>query len=377
MPRDLLVTNATVVSRHAMFRGSVSVNQGKIVSVDEGQVTLPAAQDWDGDYLIAGLVELHTDHLETHLSPRPNVHWRPSAALSAHDSQIASAGITTVLDAICLGVYEERQEFLGISVQAIHDARQGGMLRADHYLHLRCEVVHEQVTHFFQAFADDPILRLVSLMDHTPGQRQWKNLDRYRAYYGWRYKMDRDGLEAMIAERMARQQDCAYANTQAIVAACRLRAIPLASHDDTEPGHAREAASLGVTISEFPTTSEAALAAREEGMGIIMGSPNLVLGGSHSGNVSALALARERLLDALASDYVPVSLLEGAMRLHFDAGYPLPDALATVTCNPARMVGLHDRGEIVPGARADLVRVRMAGGAPWVREVWREGIRVC
>ncbi len=377
MTAELSLTNATVVTAHATFRGSVNVCAGRIVSVDEGAVGLSAAQDWEGDYLIPGLVELHTDHLETHLSPRPNVHWRPSAALSAHDSQIASAGITTVLDAICLGVYEERQEFLNISVQAIHDARESGLLRADHYLHLRCEVVHEQVTDFFRPFADDPILRLVSLMDHTPGQRQWKDLDRYRAYYGWRYKMDRAGLEVMIAERMARQQYHASGNMRAIASACHERAIPLASHDDTEPRHAREAVSLGVTISEFPTTSAAAKAAREEGMGIILGAPNLVLGGSHSGNVSALDLAHQALVDALASDYVPVSLLEGAMRLHFAAGYSLPEAIATVTSNPARMVGLDDRGEISPAKRADMVRVRMVGVVPWVREVWREGMRVC
>jgi alpha-D-ribose 1-methylphosphonate 5-triphosphate diphosphatase len=377
MSSEALFTNATVVAAERAFRGSVMIRGGQIVAVDEGSVSLSAAQDWEGDLLLPGLVEVHTDHLETHLSPRPNVHWKPMAALCAHDSQIAAAGITTVLDAICLGVYEERQELLNVSVRAIHDASASGMLRADHYLHLRCEIVHEEVVSFFRPFADDPILKLVSLMDHTPGQRQWKNLEKYRAYYGWRYKMDRAGLDAMIADRMARQVHYASANIAAIVADCRGRGIPLASHDDTEAEHAAEAAELGVTISEFPTTIAAARAARAKGMGIIMGSPNLVLGGSHSGNVAALDLATLQLLDALASDYVPVSLLEGAMRLCEKAEYSLAEAIATVTRNPAAMVGLEDRGEVAVGKRADLVRVRMVGHSPWVREVWRSGMRVC
>jgi alpha-D-ribose 1-methylphosphonate 5-triphosphate diphosphatase len=138
-----------------------------------------------------------------------------------------------------------------------------------------------------------------------------------------------------------------------------------------------EAADLGVSISEFPTTRRAAEAARQRGMGIIMGAPNLVLGGSHSGNVAALELAQAGLLDALASDYVPSSLLEGALELERSAGFTLPQAIATVTTSPARMAGLEDRGALEPGLRADLVRVRVVDGLPRILAVWREGVRVC
>ena len=109
---------------------------------------------------------------------------------------------------------------------------------------------------------------------------------------------------------------------------------------------------------------------------VVMGAPNLVLGGSHSGNVSAQQLARHGLLDALSSDYVPVSLLHGAFQLHRTLRMPLPQAIAPISRNPAAMIGLEDRGAIAPGLRADLVRARLIGETPSVVAVWREGERV-
>ena len=140
---------------------------------------------------------------------------------------------------------------------------------------------------------------------------------------------------------------------------------------------AEEAAGLGLTISEFPTTVEAARAARARGMTTIMGGPNVVRGGSHSGNVSATDLAEAGVLDALSPDYVPSSLLHGALRLHERHGMTLPGAIATVTRNPADMIGLGDRGRIEAGTRADLIRVRrLDDGVPVVRRSWRQGVQV-
>ena len=137
-----------------------------------------------------------------------------------------------------------------------------------------------------------------------------------------------------------------------------------------------EAKADGIRIAEFPTTHEAARAARQHGMSVIMGAPNVVCGGSHSGNVSALDLAAEDLLDGLSSDYAPKSLLHGAFILHDRIGLPLPKAVATVTAHIAAGVGLPDRGELAPGKRADLIRVRWIGDIPVVRSVWREGPQV-
>lgn len=154
------------------------------------------------------------------------------------------------------------------------------------------------------------------------------------------------------------------------------RGIPLASHDDTTRADVEQSVREGMRISEFPTTLEAASAAREFGLGVVMGAPNVIAGRSQSGNIAAIEVAAAGCVDALSSDYAPVSLLSGAFKLHQCLGMPLPEALASVTANPAAMVGLEDRGVIEPGRRADLVQVRMAGPFPQAVRTWRNGQRV-
>ena len=156
----------------------------------------------------------------------------------------------------------------------------------------------------------------------------------------------------------------------------KARGVTLASHDDTTTEHVTEAKALGIVISEFPTTMEAAGAARALGLGVVMGAPNIVRNGSNSGNVSAAAVARAGLLDMLASDYVPGSMLHAALRLNDEVGIPLPDAIATVTRIPADQLGLSDRGRLAEGAEADVVRVLWTGETAVVRAVWREGCMV-
>ena len=150
----------------------------------------------------------------------------------------------------------------------------------------------------------------------------------------------------------------------------------LASHDDTTEEHIAEAAADGVTISEFPTTALAARLARSAGMQVVMGAPNVVLGGSHSGNVSARDLIAAGLVDGLASDYVPASLIQACLLLHDEMGVAMPAAVAAVTRKPAAMAGLADRGEIAPGLRADLVWVKAYEHMPVVQGVWRAGQRI-
>jgi alpha-D-ribose 1-methylphosphonate 5-triphosphate diphosphatase len=242
-------------------------------------------------------------------------------------------------------------------------------------IHLRCEVPEAALLDYFEPYVIDPLLKLVSLNDHTPGQRQWRELESYKAYYKLKDKSE-EAIAAVIAGHKEQQMKHAAGNRRRVAEICRALGIILASHDDTREEDVLQAAGEGVTISEFPTTLEAAQMARARGLKIVAGAPNLVRGGSHSGNVSARCLAAAGLLDALSSDYVPASLLQAAFCLHHELDYKLPDAIAKVSANPAAMVGLHDRGEIVPGKRADLVRVSIVENLPIVRTVWREGRRV-
>src|SRR5882757_6897295 len=384
MAGDLIVAHARIVTADAELTGSLAASGGVITRLDYGAAQPAGAIDFEGDYLLPGLVELHTDHLERHYTPRPGVRWPAVTAVMAHDAQVAAAGITTVFDALALvggRSGEDRLETLRPMVDGIRRAQDGGMLRAEHFLHLRCEVTEAHVLELFEPFRDDPLVHFMSVMDHAPGHRQFSDLAKYREIYKGMLGMTDEQLDAQTASRIAASRTYGVTNRDALTAIGRERGLPIASHDDETPAHVAEAAALGMVVSEFPTTLAAARAAREHGLQILMGAPNLVRGGSHSGNVSAGELAREGLVDILSSDYVPVSLLHGAFTLaaggdESEPGIALPQALATVTVNPARAAGLEDRGRIEPGLRADLLRVRLVDGVPVVRSVWREGERV-
>jgi alpha-D-ribose 1-methylphosphonate 5-triphosphate diphosphatase len=373
------ITNARIVTADAVVEGGLAVDRGVIQELLPAGRTGPDAIDFGGDYLLPGLIELHTDNLERQFQPRPSVRWPAQAAMLAHDRQIAAAGITTVCDGVCVGIYggkPERLEFLQTSLDALHETQAAGSLTVDHYLHLRCEVSDPHVVEMFEPLLEEPHLKLVSLMDHTPGQRQWHDIDKYRTFHRGRTEASEEEFQALIERRIGEQHLYAEQHRKKILALVQGRPITLASHDDTTVAHVEEAAADGITIAEFPTTYEAAKAAHAQGMGVIMGAPNLVLGGSHSGNVAAQHLAEHGLLDALSSDYVPVSMLHGAFRLHHALNLPLAEAIAPVSRNPAAMIGLDDRGTIAPGLRADLVRARPLADTPSVIAVWREGERV-
>ncbi|KZD08979.1 alpha-D-ribose 1-methylphosphonate 5-triphosphate diphosphatase [Oceanibaculum pacificum] len=380
MSEEMILTNARIVLADSVLEGgTVRVSDGGILEIAEGRSNAAEAIDLEGDYLLPGLIELHTDNLEKHLAPRPGVRWPGVPALLAHDAQIAAAGITTVFDAVVLGNTignNTRLELLDQSVEAIDQARAAGLTRADHFLHLRCEVADPDVLNQYEKVQGHPLLRLVSLMDHTPGQRQFVDIAQYRLYYQKKHNVSEAELQEMIVSTKANQEKYADPHRIALAAACRDRGIPIAAHDDATMAHVAESASLGITISEFPTTVEAATGAHDNGMATIMGAPNVVRGGSHSGNVAAHELAELGLLDALSSDYVPISMMHAAFKLNQQHGLTLPQAVATVSRNPARMLKMDDRGEIAAGKRADLARVTLHQGLPLVRQVWREGSRV-
>lgn len=376
---ELLIRNAAVVLADEVVRGCVRVAAGRIESVDAGGTAVPAAVDLEGDYLVPGLVELHTDSFERHLMPRPKVKWPEMPALLAHDAEVVASGITTVYDAIGVGDADEQAlrggDMRGI-VRVLETAAAEGLLRAEHYLHIRCELPAPNTLELFAPFAGNPRVGLISLMDHTPGQRQWTDIDQARVYYTGKRGWSEERFQREIADAPRQQARYATPHRRYFVDYARARGIPLASHDDTLPEHVAEAHADGVTISEFPTRVDAAAEARRRGMSVVMGAPNMVRGGSHSGNVATVDLARRGLLDTLSSDYVPASLMLAAFMLTADAGFSVPRAIATVSRNPALAVGLSDRGEIAPGRRADLVRVRETAHVPAVLSVWRGGERV-
>lgn len=376
----MLISNARVVTRDEVFVGAVQVEDGVIRDVARGATAAREAQDWGGDYLLPGLVELHTDNLEKHLAPRPGVVWDVDAAFVIHDAQIAAAGITTVFDSLAIGtrlsVGVRGRDMQTRCAEALARFERDGLLRAEHFLHLRCEVATEDVVEVFGALERHPLLRLASVMDHTPGQRQWHDPAQWRRYQERHGRWSDEQAATLLTEMADEQQRFADRHRREIIARCAALGVPVASHDDTVVEHVEQAAAEGITLAEFPTTRVAAQAARAHGLATIMGAPNVMRGGSHSGNVSALELARDGLLDILSSDYVPSSLLSAAFELVRLAGWTLPRAIATVSAEPAMQAGLVDRGAIAPGLRADLVRVALHGDLPVPRETYRAGRRV-
>jgi alpha-D-ribose 1-methylphosphonate 5-triphosphate diphosphatase len=229
-----------------------------------------------------------------------------------------------------------------------------------------------------RSLIERPDVRLLSLMDHTPGQRQFRDEEKLRAYYrGKKGGLTDTELDTLFAKRIRYQNEHGARNYDELVELAKTNNTPLASHDDTTLDHVEEAVRNNVAIAEFPTTIEAAEALHGAGIKVMMGAPNLVRGGSHSGNIATADLASAGMLDVLSSDYVPSSLLMAAIAMpEAVPGIDLPQAVRTVTKTPAEAVGFHDRGEVAAGKRADLIRVHVSHGVPAVRAVWRGGVRV-
>jgi alpha-D-ribose 1-methylphosphonate 5-triphosphate diphosphatase len=374
MAAEQVLSNARVVLADRVIDGHVVIRDGLIAEIGKGPAK---GEDLEGDFLLPGLVELHTDHMEGHYAPRPGVRWNPLASVQAHDAQVAASGITTVFDALRVGLNDDsgmsNEDFRKLG-EAIHVGMDSGRLRADHFIHLRCEVAAPDCLEGFAPFQGDSRVRIASLMDHSPGQRQFASIEAYRNYYQKKKRMSDAEFEAFAARRTRESAEFAEPHRDAISARAAEMGIVLASHDDATVEQVADATARGIRIAEFPTSLEAARASREGGMAILMGAPNVVRGGSHSGNVSARDLAAEGLLDILSSDYVPFSLMQAIFA--FDDQMELPDAVAMVTRHPAEAAGLIDRGVIEVGKRADLVRVNADMGLPMVRTVWREGRRV-
>ena len=375
---ETILTNALLVLPGEVVPGTLVIRDGRIAEVQPGRSHAASAVDLDGDHLMPGVVDVHTDNLERQVEPRVSARWPSRSAMLAHDAQCAAAGVTTVLDALCLGdlgFEKERVKTFRDAVVDLDALTGTGVLKSDHFLHLRCELPAVEMMELVDPVADHPLVRMVSLMDHSPGVGQYANMDRYRAMRR-RAGLGDEEIERRIAHLLEQRARLRDPNRQALLKRVAHLDIELASHDDRTEEEIAENIADGIRISEFPVSMVAANAARASGMQIIAGAPNIVRGGSHSGNVSAADLVRAGRVDAFASDYVPAALVECAWICVAQTGVSLSEAVGFITDRPARMSRLADRGRLEAGLRADLVRVRVHGGMPVVRQVWREGERV-
>lgn len=373
-----ILANANLILPDRVMRGALHLEGDHIARITEGDAVPAGAIDCGGDHIAPGLIELHTDNLERHMQPRPGVDWPHAAAILAHDGELASVGITTVFDALRVGSIGDSAYSKAYAlplVEEINALAAAHETRISHFIHLRAEICSETMEAELAAFGDDHRVRLISLMDHTPGYRQFRDLSKLKEYEQGKYGISDAQFDAHVAKLTAIRDRYGAAHEAAAVRLAREMGAVMASHDDTTRAHVEESARLGIGLAEFPTTLEAAEACHQNGILTIMGGPNLIRGGSHSGNVAAETLAREGLLDIMSSDYIPSSLMLSAARLAAIWG-DIPRAFATVTATPAAATGLTDRGRLAEGLRADLVRISALDATPRVRGVWCRGRQV-
>lgn len=380
MTNQITFANAKLILKDEIIKGSVRIKDGVITDIDSGTSVPSGALDLRGDYLGPGLVELHTDNLERHLTPRPKVDWPYRAAILAHDRELAGTGITTVFDAIRVGsIVSGHSKRYGKYARQMADEilalRTQGLLRISHHIHLRAEICSETLTEEFAEFTPEDRIGIVSMMDHTPGQRQFADLSKFETYVRGKYSFGDQEFRDYVDFLYALQSRLGAGHEAATVDAAKRLGATLASHDDTTAPQVATSHAYGVTMAEFPTTVAAADACHAHGISTIMGAPNLIRGGSHSGNVAAAELAHLDRLDILSSDYVPSGLLIAAVQLG-DLWGDMSRGMSTVTVQPAQAVGLTDRGALKLGQRADFIRFSVLDGTPVLQETWCAGERV-
>jgi len=379
---DTVISNVRIVTPAAVIdRGTVVVSAGRISSLVRGRSRRPPGTDvvdGQGRFLLPGLVDLHNDGIEQEIEPRPHAVFPLPIALASLESQLVSHGITTIYHSFSFMDGREgtlNPEGLEPAIRELNRLRRSGVMR--HLVHARYETA--EVHHYERLcrLIDDRQVSLVSFMDHTPGQGQYTNVQGLVSFYSRKYHAALDEIDALIEDRKKRAANPAVNETLERLAAHALAAgLPLASHDDDTPQKVARMKRLGVTISEFPVTMSAAVAASQCGMHVVVGAPNALRGVSTNGNLSALEAIGSNAVDVLCSDYYSPSLLHAVFRIARDGMMSLADAVRMVSAHPARAAGLNDLGSLEVGKRADMILVSESNGSPSVVMAWVGGHRV-
>jgi alpha-D-ribose 1-methylphosphonate 5-triphosphate diphosphatase len=352
---------------------SLLVEDDRITAIDPLPGNADREIDLRGAWLVPGLIDVHCDAIEKEIEPRPNVHFPLPYAIANADKRNAAAGITTVYHALSFahGELGVRNVDMAATIAREIQACRGHAL-VDHRVHGRYEVTDESGFPVLMKLLGDRALDLISFMDHTPGQGQFKDLAAYRAFQISNYRKSAEEADQLVQAKIA-GREAARIRVDALAERARQSGVRMASHDDDSPAKIAAMAQLGVSVSEFPVNLETAQAARAAGMETVFGSPNVMRGASQSGSMKAIEAIRHGVADCLCSDYAPAAMLTAAFMLPRMADIDLACAIRLVAGNPAKGLGLDDRGRIAPGLRADLVAVREVAGLPQVTHTFSAG----
>jgi alpha-D-ribose 1-methylphosphonate 5-triphosphate diphosphatase len=363
-------------------RGAIFVHEGKIAEIVAGDPPVDGINT-GGLTAIPGIIDLHGDMLERDIEPRPRARFPIDMALYELDKRLAGSGITTAYAAVSFAWNQSdirRQETAEEIIRTVHQLRD--TLMVDFMIHGRFEMTNEATVPIVQNLLQEGVLDLVSIMDHTPGQGQYRDMSRFLTFVNEWLGISNEEIGSQLAvhmqEKLHEVQEAIreWGIVREVVRLAVEHGVIVASHDDDSVSKVADQAAMGVTVSEFPVNLEAAQAACQHGMHVIMGAPNAYRGESNTGNLSAVEAIKAGYVDILATDYFPAAPLQAIFHLDRQGVLPLADGVKLVSENPADAVRLRDRGRLDVGLNADLVLVDTSGTQPRVRATLRRGVPI-
>ena len=373
MPSSYLTHARVIMPDRVLENSAVLIDDGRIVAIEPDGARADRVVDLQGQTLMPGLIDLHCDAIEKEAEPRSRVLFPFDFAVAQVDRRNAAAGITTPFHALSFANNEwgvRNNQTAAQVVRAVHAFRPHSLV--DNRVHCRYEVTDPTSVDVLRALMDEGAVDLLSVMDHSPGQGQFKTLESYLQYMMGNHAMSREQAEE-AAHAKTRAKDGAVARVQALLAHAHALGIATASHDDDSVQRIATMRNLGVSMSEFPITLDTARAAVSCGLPTILGAPNVLRGQSQSGSMRAIDAIRAGVASCLCSDYQPSTLIAAAFAVAAQTDLSWPQAIALVTANPADACGLADRGRIAVGQRADLVAVAQVGALPLISHTWSAG----
>ncbi len=372
------ITNARVVLPDAVLENSaVLIEDGIIAAIEPVGSHRAQVLDLQGQWLMPGLIDLHCDAIEKEAEPRSNVLFPLDFALAQVDRRNAMSGITTPYHALSFSNKEwgvRSNDTAAALARAIHDFGEQGLV--DNRVHLRYEITDPNALPLIEDLIDAGAANMVSVMDHSPGQGQFKTLEAYLQYMMGNHGMGRAQAEEAAQVKLMGAEG-AIERVERLIAHARRAGVATASHDDDSVQRIATIRNLGVAISEFPINLDTATAATSCGLATVLGAPNVLRGGSQSGSMRAIDGIRAGVTSCLCSDYQPSTLIAAVFTVLEQSDLTMPQAAALVTRNPADAASLADRGRIQSGLRADLAAVGRQGRLPQVSHVWSAGRLVC
>lgn len=367
-----------VLPDQVVASGSIQIEDGIIQSIIEGPAPAPAFA-MPGLTAIPGLIDLHGDMLEREINPRPKAEFPVDLSLIEVDKRLAGAGITTAFAAVSFHWHKKKtirsEEWARSIISTINEFRPH--LLTDHYVHARFEITNPEAGEVLRDLLEQDQVRLVSIMDHTPGQGQYRDIEQYVKFsIEWEKRQtgeERSEHEVRKIISEAQQRPKGWDAVRGIAALAQAHGITLMSHDDDTIEKVELMHSLGVDVSEFPVTRDAGIEAKNRGIHVLMGAPNAYRGQSTTdGNLSAIDAIRDGFVDTLASDYFPAAMIHSVFKMADEGILPLHDSIKLVTSNPAAALHMNDRGSLETGKRADITLVEETNPIR-VRGVLREG----